>query len=132
VTVPHPPLVDALDDVAAMLAAAHNLDGSPVRVALDPADVELPGVVLYPNLLNWTTLDGVDYELSVDVLLVAGAVPARDAVGQLDELLAALRGVLPISEARAVSLNLPNHSADPLPALQATVTFSITREDTPA
>lgn len=128
----HPPLLDALDDVAGMLAGVVVEGGTPLAVALDPNDANLPGVLLYPNLLDWTTLDGIDYDLAVDLLMVAGGVPARDAVAQLDQLLRAVRSVLPITDVRAVSLLLPAHSPDPLPALQATVSFRITREDTPA
>lgn len=130
----HPPLLDALDDVAGHLAGVvvDPVADTRLSVALDPADVSLPGVIVYPNTLDWSTLDGADYDLTVDLVLVAGAIGARDAVGQLDQLLAAVRSVFPVPEARAVSLALPSHSPDPLPALQATVAFRITREEDPA
>lgn len=125
----HPSLASALADVVGLFAGVTVGVGArqrPLSIALDPADVDVPGVVLYPNTMDWPTLDAAEYDLTVDLLLVAGAVPAADAIAQLDELLEAVRSVVPVTEARAVSLNLPSHSPDPLPALQATVAFNIT------
>lgn len=118
-------LVDAMSQVAAAMVAAG------IPTALDPADLSIPGAVVYPSRVDYDTLSaGVGgYELTVDLVLVAGDVPGLNALAQLDGLLGKLRGLWAIDEARAVSVGpLVGQSPDPLPGLSVTVTLHVSNE----
>lgn len=108
------------------------IQGLGLNAAAEPSDLgDLPGVLVYPNTITYERLADDVLDLTADLLLVAGAGPALSALDQLDGLLAALLVPLQLREVRAVTLALPSltgGTADPLPALQATVQFQITEE----
>lgn len=115
---------------SSLLWAVDQLKAAGLNVAADPADVSLPGVIVYPNLVDYERLDADDYTLTLDLVMVAsGGGRALDALDQLGGLLTQVRAILPVGECRAITVALPSQSVDPLPALQATITLSVSPEE---
>lgn len=109
----------------ALASVAQALTDAGVKAVVDPADLTLPGAVVYPNAIDYDTLGAGDYQLTVDVVLVAGGIPTLPALDQLDGLLGTVRALWAIGEARAVSITLTNLSPDPLPGLTTSITFNV-------
>lgn len=110
----------------ALVEVRDLLKAAGVNVAIEPADLVLPGVILYPSLLTFERLDSATFRMDVDLLFVAAQVRALDAIDQLDALIALVNQVLPVRELRAVMIQLASLSPDELPAFQATVGLEVT------
>lgn len=107
---------------AAVTWARDQLDGAGINAATEPADVNLPGVIVSPGVATWRLGEDA-LEVELDLLLVARQVRALDALDQLDDLLEAVSAVLPIGEVHAVMVSLTgSQAADPLPALRTSCT----------
>lgn len=115
-------LADAVAQVVAELKAAG------VNASQEASDLDLPGVVVYPDLVSYERLDATTYRLDVGLLFVAGQLRAPDALDLLDGLIDAVAAVLPLNELRAVMVRLGSQSADDLPAFQTTVSLAVTTE----
>lgn len=103
-----------------------ELRGGGLSASIEPADVELPGVIVYPSVADFGRLDVDTYELTVDLVLVAAQVRALDALDELDAVLAVVRAKFPgIGPCRAVMVNLAAHSPDPLPGFQTSIVLSV-------
>lgn len=105
----------------AVVWARDQLVEAGINSAIEPADLNLPGVIVYPSSFGWRLND--DVEAEIELLLVARSVRAGDALAQLDELAEAVAGVLPIADLDAVMVVLTSQGADPLPALRTTCTL---------
>lgn len=102
------------------------LKGAGVTATVEAADADLPGVIVYPSLVDFDRLEADAYEMTVDLLLVASQLRALDALDQLEDLLAKVRLVFPVTEARAIMVQLSSQSADQLPAFQCSILLSAT------
>lgn len=119
-------MTEALSLAAGIRWAAATLSAAGAPAVIDPADVQLPGVICYPATIEFEYLDQATFTLGVDLVFVASGASQADALDQLAALVSAARSVLPITELRAVTARLAGQSADPLPALVCTVTLQVT------
>lgn len=98
-----------------------------IAAALDPRDLTLPGVLVTPSSVDFDRLGGHDYTLEADLYLVAGNRGTDQALGELTDLVAKLRGLWPVGQAEALSLDLPNHGGS-MPALIVNLTLTVSKE----
>ena len=91
------------------------------------ADLNTPGVLVVPQSLGDTTLDGSKVNVTLTVYLVAAGHDAA-AVASLDELWNTGRrhGLVGV-QAKAVSLTAPSHNMAGLPALETTINLEVER-----
>lgn len=108
--------------VNAIVWARDQLVAADISAAIEPADLNLPGVIVYPQRFGWR-LDAGEIEAEVELLLIARQVRALDALAQLDDLAERVAAVLPVGEFDAVMVSLSSQSADVLPALRTTCTL---------
>lgn len=107
--------------VAAVEWAVAELRAAEINATAEPADLNLPGVIVYPATVAPRFGEGA-IEVALDLLLIARQVRTLDALDQLDELAEAVAGVLEIGELSAIMYRLSSQSADVLPAFKTTVT----------
>lgn len=113
-------LYEATEELVRLVQSA-GLDS-----ASDTRNLNLPAVWVTPNSLTVDTLSRSSGTGEFDLWLI---YPDNgEALAGLSEMLKQLATVIPVNVATAVSLNLPNHGADPLPGLQTTTTIRITEE----
>lgn len=95
--------------VEAVNTAELDLDpGGPVRAALDPRGIGLPGVWVRFDGLAGPTLDCHVSGVLVTVFCVVASQDLERALGQAQELLALVADVIPpMSESRHVALAIP-------------------------
>lgn len=113
---------------AACQAVAQMITDAGVPAVTDERDLNLPGALVGPANVSFEVLDATSYVAAWDVWLVTidnGAGPALDELG---DMLAKVRAVVQVDEARAQAVVLANHGADPLPALTFTLTTQITED----
>lgn len=115
-------LAAALDQVVATIKAAG------VSAAVEAADLDVPGVLVYPDRVDYDRLDATTYQIDVGLLFVAGQLRAPDALDALDALIDQVATVLPLRELRAVMVRLSSQAADDLPAFQTTVSLAVSNE----
>lgn len=115
-------MADTVREVRDALTAAG------ISAACEAADVELPGVIIYPDVVAYERLDATTFRMDITLLLVAGQVRALHALAQLDELREQVAAVLPVNELRAVMVQLSSQSPDVLPAFQTTIGLEVTPE----
>lgn len=110
-------IAEAIDHVVT------KLRGRGISATADPRDLSLPGVLVGCHHIT-RQLDG-SAEVTVRLLAVAPDTgpPAR----RLDPLLAVLDAT-GLVDAEAVTVTLPNHNPNPLPALELFTTVTITKE----
>lgn len=111
--------------VEAVTWARDQLTAAGINAAIEPADVDLPGVIVYPATMPARFGAGA-VEIELDLLLIARQVRALDALDQLDALAELVAGVLPIGELSAVMFRLSSQAADVLPAFRTTLTLQVT------
>ena len=99
-----------------------------VSAASDPRAFDPPGALVTPGTVSCDRLGG-DYTVTWECYLVVGDHGTTEALNDLGDLFDLVRLPLGVGEARPMTLSLPNHAADPLPALQFTLTTSV--DDTP-
>lgn len=104
-------------------AVAQLVTDAGVPAVLDERDLVIPGALVGPSLIDLGRLDGTTAEVTWEVWLVAPDNGPMHALTTLGEMFDKVRGPLGVTEARPMSLTLPNHGADPMPALQITVTL---------
>lgn len=109
----------ATAELVAMIEAAG------LNATADPRDLELPGVWVSPALIDYDRLDGDVYAGSWELYLIAPDNGPTVSLDILSDLATVVRRVLPFGEARSVSVQLSNHSPDPLPALQVTIELEV-------
>lgn len=112
---------------AALVEFVELLTAANVNAVADPRDLELPGIWVTINQVDFAALSGERYEMAFDCYLIAmdNGVPASldQLSDQLTALTAAVNGNV---SAQPITVTMPNHSADPLPALLVTITTEIT------
>lgn len=113
---------DSLQDIAAMFTAAG------VPAAVDPRELQLPGAWVTPGTVSFDVLDADTASMRFEVYLVAPDHGAVHSLNKLGEMLAKARTSLPVGEAQPVMVNLPNHGADPMPALLISIDATLTEE----
>ncbi len=92
----------------------------------DPRKLPVPGVLIYPAGLDFDRLDPDTATVDVEVILVAKGLGTPAALDQLEDSLGRVRQLWTVPAVEAVSVNLPNHSPDPLPGLRFTLTTQVT------
>ncbi|MCM3577447.1 hypothetical protein M3686_04770 [Micrococcus luteus] len=115
---------------AATAEVVELLTAAGVSASDDPSALELPGVWVTPGQpsISFEYLDGDRYIGRWDLYLISPDLKVPEALDHLSELLdrirTALRGA--VTEATAVTIPLPNHAADNLPALLITIDQEVT------
>lgn len=106
------------------------LEAEGLSASSDPAVLDLPGVWVTPGTpsISWEYQDGQEYVGRWDLYLLA---PDLDPVNSLDHLTALVQTVRDVfsgsvTEATAVTIQLTNHAAEPLPALLITLDQKVT------
>jgi len=112
----------SLQDIADMVTAAG------VPAAVDPRNLNLPGAWVTPGLVSFDVLDTDTAFMRMEVYLVAPDHGAVLSLNNLGDMLAKVRSALPVGEAQPVMVNLPNHGADPMPALLISIDATITED----
>ena len=102
-----------------------QLHAAGINAAIDPADVNTPGVWIVPATGERTTLDDQSAEVSLTLYLVAGSMPIPHALDALDALAANVHKVIRLRRLDAVQVALPNHNPAGLPAYRTTITLDI-------
>lgn len=104
---------DARDLVAELTALG-------IPAACDPRDARVPGAIVYPSTLTLATMAGGREDRWTIILIgsAGGMMPALDSLSDMADKLAGL-----VPEWEAITLADRNLSADPLPALTATITL---------
>lgn len=113
---------NALNDIAELVTAAG------VPAAVDARNLSLPGAWVNPGTVSFDTLDADKAAMRFDVYLVAPDHGAIHSLNELGRMLSQLRDQLPVGEAQPVMVNLPNHGADPMPALLITIDAELTED----
>lgn len=112
----------------ALTEVRDRLRDARINAETDPTDLDpLPGVLVIPSDLDFPRLDDSAVDMTIELLLVAAAVPPADALDQLGALLDDVRAAIPqVAAARPISITLTNHAAEPLPGLSIDLTVTIT------
>lgn len=79
-------LAAAAAEVAGWLAAAG------VAATTDPERLTLPGALVVPSRAAWDGLDGATLSVTWQVWLIGQALPPSRVLGQIDDMLGALKG----------------------------------------
>lgn len=103
-----------------------DLAGVGVKATSDPRRLALPGVLLYPTLIDFDRLDDNAATVPVDVLLIAKGLGTPQALDQLEALLAKVRQLWTVPTVEMVTATLPSLAPDPLPAFRFTLTNQVT------
>ena len=118
-----PTILDGVDALVELLA------GTGARVTADPRDVNPPCLYVTPPLTRWRYQTG-DYDADWTVYALGMDGARREALAQIDELVALVRRVCPVVEARPDTLAQPD-GGPPLPAYVFTWTTRIRGKDQP-
>lgn len=102
-----------------------KLQTAGINAAIDPADLNTPGVWVVPATSERTTLDDQSSEVTLTLYLVAGSMPIPHALDALDALAANVHKVIRLRRLDAVQVALPNHNPAGLPAYRTTITLDI-------
>lgn len=118
-------ITEALSEVTDRLTTAG------IPHAIDPRDLNLPGVLLTVRARTWDTLDADASTVTIEAIAIAPDTgQPLHTLDVLDTLISRCAAVLdpisPITEATAGTVLLPNHGADPLPSLTAPLSVSLT------
>lgn len=106
---------------------AGQLDAAGIPAAIDPADLQVPGVWLVPGTMTAPTQAGhARQDVTCHLYLVTGNAGARHDLAALDQLATAVAGVLVIRDLEAVRVSLPNHTPGGAPGYHTTTTVTIT------
>lgn len=98
-----------------------------VNIEADPRDVTLPGIWITPDLIQVNTLDQGSKRVQYELTFIAGDSNTVTALDELDALLdswMAANPTAPLDDLRPVTVTMPSQAADPLPALQTTITLT--------
>lgn len=91
-----------------------------ISTTSDPRNLTIPGALVAPHDIKASTLTPGHIEITWDVYLVA---PDNGSpIDSLDPLISPLIVEGLATEFDVLTLTLPNHSPDPLPAIQTTIT----------
>lgn len=105
---------------AAAAEIVECLNGLGISTTSDPRNLTIPGALVAPKEARASTLSLGSIEITWDVYLVA---PDNGSPLEcLDPLISPLLVEGLATEFDVLTLTLPNHSADPLPAIQTTIT----------
>ncbi len=96
-----------------------------ITATTDPRDLTVPGVLLMPDRIEINSLDRTGITASWEMWLVAPDTDPWPHLSQLAEKVAATGYVTTFN---AISVNLTNHSPDPLPALQCQLEMRYTND----
>lgn len=110
----------ATTDLAAMLTAAG------VEVETNVQDIQLPGGWLTPSALDYDRMGEGAYTGAWSLYLIASGNEPTDSLDDLSTMAGKVRDVFPAFRAEAVTVQLANHSPEPLPALLITIEMDVT------
>lgn len=113
---------------AAAEALVDQLTSAGFNAAIDPRNLRLPGVWVALVEVDFERLDDDAYTAEFDFYLIARDTGTRPALRTLSRMLTKLRGLVPVPTAEALTVGLPNHAPDGLPALRVPVTTEVTKE----
>lgn len=103
-----------------------NLNAAGLASTDEPARVQLPGALVLPGLIEFPYMDNESFTMEFQIYLLA-ANKGSISLGHLQESLGKFRTVYRISDAKPVSIPLPQYP-DPCPALSITLQLRITKD----
>lgn len=104
-----------------------ELTAAGVTASNDARNLSLPGVWVTPDTFSSDRLVADSASVTLALVLVTNTAGGQ-ALTDLDELLSEVLTILdPNPDWTAASIRLPNHSADPLPALRGSITLDWSR-----
>lgn len=112
-------IAGALNDIVTALKAAG------IAATAEPSKLELPGILVMPGLIEFPYLGDTTFDVEFNLYLVIKPKGGVENWVDLQIILQKLRGVYQIPDALPVSVPLPNHSTDPVPALLVTLKTTI-------
>lgn len=116
----------ATTDIAgAINEIVDSLKAAGIAATAEPSNLELPGILVMPGLIEFPYLDGEQFDIEFNLYLLVRAKGGVENWIDLQLMLQKLRGVYEIPEALPVSVPLPNHATDPVPALLVTLKTTI-------
>jgi len=108
---------------------ADDLSAAGIPAVVDARDLQLPGAWVTPATVTFTYLDHASVSVDWDIYLIVRDVPAVIAMDELSAFAETLAEKFGAGELTPQTVNLPNQSADSLPALVARINTTI-REET--
>ena len=90
-----------------------------VHLVQDPRDLQIPGAIATPDRVTRTTLGAASVEWNIYLIPADNGHPLAGLDALLDNLDS--HGLSPAT-AEFVTISLPNHAPDPLPAARLTIT----------
>jgi hypothetical protein len=115
-------LYEALEDLTSQISDLG------VNATYNPQNLDLPGAWVTPGAVTYDLLDSETYSMQFDVYLISSNNDVAGSLINLSEMLEKIRVSLGIPEAQPVSVSLPNHSSEALPALLVTLQTIITKD----
>jgi hypothetical protein len=114
----------------AMQQIADDISSLGVPAVVDARDLNLPGAWVTPGPFAYEFMSKTALTLSADVYLISRDLPAVQAEDDLGNMVDVLAGPLHISAVTPQTVTLPNHGADPLPALYFRLDNLVIRDTT--
>ena len=99
-----------------------------VAATADARDLDLPAALVTPENIECDRLGNDEYTVTWAVYLLAPDNGALECLDDLGDMFDQVKDALGVSEAKPMTLSLPNIAADPLPVLMLTVTTEVTKE----
>lgn len=96
-----------------------------IAATAEPSKLELPGILVMPGLIEFPYLNDTQFDIEFNLHIVTKPDGGVENWIKLQAVLQKLRGVYAIPEALPVSLYLPTHHPDPVPALLVTLKTTI-------
>ena len=107
-----------------------QLTAAGVAAVIDPRDLVIPGAWVTITGLDVDTLDHSHQTVTVAVTLVAADTGLETAIDQLASMVKTTSAALDQAATwSALTIRLPNHAPDPLPALRASIEIGWTDDN---
>lgn len=102
-----------------------TLKGAGIAATSEAGSLELPGALVVPSTVEFSSLDDTEFDMEFNVFLMTADVSGSAEVWiKLQDLLQNFRSVYPVAE--ALPINKPNSSlTSPAPALLVTLSMHI-------
>jgi len=110
----------------ATLEVAAALTAAGLEVETNVQDLQVPGAWLTPAAIDYDRLGLDRYTGAWSLYLIANGNQPTDSLDDLSTMAERVRTVFPAFRAEAVTVQLANHSPDPLPALLITIEMDVT------
>ncbi|WP_218711551.1 hypothetical protein [Arthrobacter sp. BF1] len=103
-----------------------NLNAAGLAATDTPGQVQLPGALVLPGLIEFAYMDSETFNMDFQIYLLA-ANKGSISLDHLQDSLGKFRTVYPVTEAKPVSIPLSQYP-EPCPALSITLSLRITKD----